>query len=76
MDHAYQQGLPRLFAVESEYRISMREAELAFVHQLAEAIRSGSFGGLELWRGYHAPPPLPLRQLPESGEAARTQNGV
>jgi DNA-binding PadR family transcriptional regulator len=75
-DHAYQQGLPRLFAVESEYRIAMREAELAFVHQLADDIRSGSLGGLEQWREYHYPPPAPLRQLPEPGEARRTQNGV
>ncbi len=75
-DHAYEQGLPRLFAVESEYRIAMREAELAFVHQLADDIQSGSLGGLELWREYHHPPPQPLRQLPEAGEARRAQNGV
>jgi DNA-binding PadR family transcriptional regulator len=75
VDHAYAQGLPRLFAVESEYRIAMREAELAFVHELADEIRSGSLGGLEQWRGYHAPPPVPITQLPEVGER-RTQNGV
>jgi DNA-binding PadR family transcriptional regulator len=77
-DHAYAQGLPRLFAVESEYRIAMREAELAFVHELADEIGSGRLGGLEEWRGYHAPPPAPpgLRQLPEPDETRRAQNGV
>jgi DNA-binding PadR family transcriptional regulator len=70
-DHAYPQGLPRLFAVESEYRISMREAELAFVHQLADDIRTGSLGGLEEWRGYHsAPPPL---ELPEARSEEATE---
>lgn len=75
-DHAYQQGLPRLFAVESEYRIAMREAELAFVHQLADDIRSGSLGGLELWREFHYPPAPAPKQLPEVREGRRTQNGV
>jgi DNA-binding PadR family transcriptional regulator len=70
-DHAYRQGLPRLFAVESEYRISMREAELAFVHQLADEIRSGSLGGLEEWRGYHSTPTSPPLQLPEAREARK-----
>ena len=38
IDHAYERGIPRLFAVEAEYRIAMREAELAFTRELAEAI--------------------------------------
>jgi DNA-binding PadR family transcriptional regulator len=67
IDHAYQQGLPRLFAVEGEYRIAMREAELAFTRELAEAIRSGSFEGLSLWRGYHEEPAKPAKQLREAG---------
>jgi DNA-binding PadR family transcriptional regulator len=66
-DHAYQQGLPRLFAVEAEYRISMREAELAFTRELAEAIRSESLEGLAMWQGYHQEPPGPSRQLREAG---------
>jgi DNA-binding PadR family transcriptional regulator len=66
-DHAYQQGLPRLFAVEAEYRIAMREAELAFTRELAEAIRSDSFDGLALWQGYHASPPAPVKHLREAG---------
>ncbi|MDX6619060.1 MAG: hypothetical protein QOK36_1446 [Gaiellales bacterium] len=75
-DHLYQQGLPRLFAVETEYRISLREAELAFVHQLADDIRSGSLGGLEQWGQYHSPPTAPPRQLPVTSESGRAQNGV
>ena len=55
LDHAYEHDLPALFAVEGEYRIAMREAELAFTRSLAAEIRAGSFGGLELWSGYHRP---------------------
>ena len=56
LDHAYEHGLPALFAVEGEYRIAMREAELAFTRSLAGEIRAGNFDGLELWSGYHRPP--------------------
>jgi DNA-binding PadR family transcriptional regulator len=73
IDHAYARDLPRIFAVEGEYRIAMREAELAFVHQLADAIRLGTLGGLELWRGYHEPHPP---QLPQVTKARSAQNGV
>jgi DNA-binding PadR family transcriptional regulator len=66
-DHDYQQGLPRLFAVEAEYRIAMREAELAFTRELAEAIRSESLDGLAMWHGYHQDPPKPSPQLREAG---------
>ena len=64
LDHAYEHDLPALFAVEGEYRIAMREAELAFTRSLAGEIRAGSFGGLELWNGYHRP----AANLPAPGE--------
>ena len=67
IDHAYERGIPRLFAVEAEYRIAMREAELAFTRQLAEAIRSGSLDGLAMWQGYHAEPDRPAKRLREAG---------
>jgi DNA-binding PadR family transcriptional regulator len=67
IDHAYERGIPRLFAVEAEYRIAMREAELAFTRELAEAIGSGSLDGLAMWRGYHAEPDRPAKRLREAG---------
>ena len=54
-DHAYEHGLPALFAVEAEYRIAMREAELAFTRSLAGEIRAESLDGLALWKDYHRP---------------------
>jgi DNA-binding PadR family transcriptional regulator len=46
-------GLPRLFLVEAEYAVKMREAELAYVKQLIADIASGELGGLEWWRTIH-----------------------
>jgi hypothetical protein len=38
--------------VETEYRIALMKAELAFVAELIRRIESG-WGPLELWRGFH-----------------------
>jgi DNA-binding PadR family transcriptional regulator len=50
-------GLPRLYLVELEYAIAMRDAELAYTRALTGEIASGALGGVELWRGLHAPEP-------------------
>jgi DNA-binding PadR family transcriptional regulator len=47
------QALPRLFWVESEFRLALLRAELAFVNQLVAEIRGGGLDGVDLWRtGY------------------------
>jgi DNA-binding PadR family transcriptional regulator len=46
------QNFPPLFLVETEYRIALMKAELAFVAELIRRIESG-WGPLELWRGFH-----------------------
>ena len=45
--------LPELFAVESHYRHAMLRAELGFVAELAQRIRSSELGGTKLWRKMH-----------------------
>jgi DNA-binding PadR family transcriptional regulator len=62
---AHKAGLPRLFWVEAEYGVVLREAELGYVRQLIADIGSGALDGLEWWRGIHdssgdpvVPPPL------------------
>ena len=45
--------LPELFVVESTYRRHMLQAELAFVTDLAETIRSSAFPGTKTWRRLH-----------------------
>jgi DNA-binding PadR family transcriptional regulator len=59
------QGLPRLFWVEAEFRMVLREAELAYVRNLQVEIAAGSLDGIDWWRAVHegegdpvwAPPP-------------------
>lgn len=62
---AYKAGLPRLFWVEAEYDVVLREAELSYVRQLIADITSGALDGLEWWRQIHdgsdepvLPPPM------------------
>jgi DNA-binding PadR family transcriptional regulator len=45
--------LPALFVVESSYRRHMLQAELDFVADLAQAIRSSAFPGTKTWRRMH-----------------------
>ncbi|MFD7153454.1 PadR family transcriptional regulator [Kribbella sp. NPDC059898] len=43
-------SFPRIFWVESEFRLALLRAESAYVHQLAEEIRTDELGGSKFWR--------------------------
>lgn len=47
-------GLPRLFALESEYVQALRRAELDYVRSLLKDIGSGELGGIDEWRSWYA----------------------
>jgi DNA-binding PadR family transcriptional regulator len=58
---AGEQGFPRLFLVEEEYRIALRQAELEYVRGLIADIESGTLDGVDWWRRIHSaegPPDL------------------
>jgi DNA-binding PadR family transcriptional regulator len=46
------QKLPRLFLIEWEYKMTLAEAELAWVRQLAADIASGALEGVDQWRAW------------------------
>jgi DNA-binding PadR family transcriptional regulator len=46
--------IPRLFLVEDEYDLAIREAEVNWVRSLLTEFESGSFPGIEMWRTFHA----------------------
>ncbi len=46
--------LPRLFLVELEYELMLREAELGWVRGIVEEIEAGELGGLSEWRALHS----------------------
>ncbi len=48
-------GLPRLFALETEYVQALRRAELDYVERLAKDLESGELSGLDEWRSWYAP---------------------
>jgi hypothetical protein len=51
LDAAVEQwNLPRLFVVESEHELILREAELGWVRGIVEEIEAGELGGLSEWR--------------------------
>ena len=54
MDAALEDGLPRLFLIESEHELVLREAELAWVRDLSREIAAGTLSGIEGWRAFHA----------------------
>jgi len=48
------QGLPRLFLVESEHELILREAELLWICGLVRDIENGTLEGLEQWESLHS----------------------
>jgi DNA-binding PadR family transcriptional regulator len=56
LDDAMEQGLPRLFLVESEHELILREAELRWVRELVRDISEGTLGGMSEWRTFHPEP--------------------
>lgn len=68
------QGLPRLFWVEAEFRMLLRETELAYVRTLARDIESGALEGLTWWRDVHASgKPIPAQPMPSTHHPPRTR---
>ena len=47
-----QRGLKRVFLVESEYLLAMREAELAWTRAIVAEIRSGTLEGIGEWAAF------------------------
>ena len=45
--------VPRLFWIESEYRVTLREAELNWTRGLIADITAGSLEGMERWLEFH-----------------------
>ncbi len=51
--------LPRLFVLESEYGLAMREAELAWVRGIVDELGDGSFPLVKEWAHWHETGELP-----------------
>jgi DNA-binding PadR family transcriptional regulator len=61
--------IPRVFLVEGEYDLALREAEAAWVRSLLEELTTGTLSGIQLWRAWHETGQMPaeLVDLAERG---------
>ena len=57
------QAVPRIFLIEAEYALAMREAELAWVRGLAREIAEGTLTGAAEWREYHRSGQMPAELI-------------
>jgi DNA-binding PadR family transcriptional regulator len=54
LDAVMEQGLSRIFLVESEHELVLREAELSWVRELVREIRDRTLGGMTQWEAFHS----------------------
>jgi DNA-binding PadR family transcriptional regulator len=54
LDEVMEQGLPRLFLIESEHELILRQAELSWVRELVREIQDGTLGGISEWKAFHS----------------------
>ncbi|MGC4854527.1 PadR family transcriptional regulator [Micromonospora sp. DT4] len=66
---AHLREIPRLFLVETEYDLAIRDAEAAWLRALVAELTAGSYPGLDTWRAFHETGEMPA-ELTEL--AART----
>jgi len=59
LEEMTKQGLPGLFAIEDEYLVAIRRAELEFVQRLIRRIGDGSLDGVDVWRRAHETGEMP-----------------
>ena len=67
LDSVMEEGLPRLFLIESEHELTLREAELRWVRELVSDISDGTLGGMAEWEGFHADRDAEETRKEESG---------
>lgn len=76
LDLARKAKLPRLFWLEAEYWLMLREAELRYVSELAREIRDGTLDGFDLWRTFFETGRLPTHaDLEERGVQLKLLSG-
>jgi DNA-binding PadR family transcriptional regulator len=59
LDEMVEQGLPYLLAIEADYVLVLRRAELAFVERTIEQIGDGTLDGVAMWRRAYETGELP-----------------
>jgi DNA-binding PadR family transcriptional regulator len=68
------QEVPRLFLVENEYDLAIRQAEATWLRSLLDELADESFPGLADWRQYHRTGRMP-DELAELAHRGSTEDG-
>jgi Aromatic-ring hydroxylase, C-terminal len=61
----------RLFLIEGEHELILREAELRWVNELVREIQAGTLGGMQEWAAFHSE-----FDATDSGKTRREGSGV
>jgi DNA-binding PadR family transcriptional regulator len=56
LDTVMEQGLPRLFLIEAEHELVLKEAELGWVRELVREIQDRTLMGMPEWESFHPEP--------------------
>jgi DNA-binding PadR family transcriptional regulator len=64
--------IPRLFLIESEYYLTLRQAEEEWVRGLLKEFSDGTFPGLDAWRHFHATGGVPDEVMALIGQQGGT----
>jgi DNA-binding PadR family transcriptional regulator len=70
LERSRDEGVSRVFLIETEFALAMREAEAAWVRGLRTELAEGTMAGVAEWREYHATggvPPEWAAMLAEGG---------
>jgi DNA-binding PadR family transcriptional regulator len=66
-------AVPRLFLIEGEFDLAMREAELGWVRSLLGELTTATLPGIETWRTFHRTGDLPPEFVVDTEGGARTR---
>jgi DNA-binding PadR family transcriptional regulator len=69
-------GLPRLFVVETEYHLAMREAELRWVRALVKELEDGTFPDQQAWQHWHETGTFPAEFLEHHPAGGQPDQGT
>jgi DNA-binding PadR family transcriptional regulator len=63
----WSERLPRILLIESEYQLTMRKAQAAWVRALLTELVEGTIGGMDTWRQIHETGEMPaeMKELDE-----------
>ena len=65
--------VPRIFLVEVEYDLAMREAEITWVRSLLTELTEGTLPGVDQWRAFHETGQMPA-EFAEFAERGSTDD--